>query len=100
MVEMIVAELVRGREVRPDPGELVLLRGASAEGQDLVLVLRAQAAHATVELHVDAGGRAGGVEELAGPYRDVGVRGERGAEVVAGERAHHEQPGGDPGGAQ
>ena len=74
-------------------------------GQErLARILRAEPAHSGVQLHVHPR-RAARVEgldrrerqELRRPGDHVGVGAQRHLELIGGQRAHHEEPRGDPG---
>jgi hypothetical protein len=86
--EVVVAPLVGGGEVRHQP-DGVLARG---EPQRMLAVPRAEPPHAGVKLDVDA---RGGIGHLVAPGHDVRVGFDRGAQLAARKRAHHEQAGVD-----
>ena len=102
--EVVVAGLVRGGEVRHQPGEHepLVLRGRGGDGARLLRVARAEPAHPGVELDVDARRTAAGrralgqrVDEALLPGHDVRVGLQRRARVLRRKRPHHEDRPGD-----
>ena len=94
--------VVSRREVRPHPGELHPLVGRDRVDQrgNLGGVAQAEPSHARVVLHVDSRDHTqllrDGAQELARripPYRDLGLRSEGLADLLARDRAHHQDRG-------
>src|SRR5436190_9851542 len=94
-----VARLFRRREMRPGAGDLdaIVCRAHASQLDQRVRITLAKAAHAAVELEVNPGpppelrrGPRAGLAKALPPDRDVRAGGERLAQLVLGECAHHE----------